>query len=279
MTTLTMFDSVTPADIPMTGMDAVLAYVNGRYNTLAAIRQRYPHLPILTCSVNSSGNAQCLDVENGDATPADVPGWLDRQKTLKKTEIQIIYTPASQISAVRAHAGSRRYLLMSAHYGAGPHICGPRTCGYPQADATQWDDHGPHGEHYDRTLMSAAFFAAFGPKPVSPIPIIIGKIIHIIRPVNHNTHNENTDKPWGGFPLPATDWYGLDDGTPHSHSGKIVANQRAIRQIQREVGAKDDGEYGPMTARAVVAYQHRRRIVPADGTVHVHTWDDMTRNN
>jgi peptidoglycan hydrolase-like protein with peptidoglycan-binding domain len=143
-------------------------------------------------------------------------------------------------------------------------------------DATQWDDHGPHGEHYDRTLMTPSFLAAYAP-PVPKTPII-KRIVQRIVPVRHRT-GEATEKPWGAIPLPRGEWYGLDDGTPRSHSGKDPADHRAIKQIQREVGAKDDGDYGPVTAWHVVAYQRRRKVYPADGATGVETWDDMATHD
>jgi hypothetical protein len=273
--TLTMFDSTTVADIPSTGMDAVAGYVGGNWPTYAALVKRFPHLPALSIAVNSSQDAQCLDVEKGDATPADVPFWLDKQARLHPGRTPIIYTSASQIAAVRAAAGRRRYLLWSAHYGVGEHVCG--RCGYPGADATQFDDKGAHGEHIDRTVMSAAFLAAFAPKvPVlSAIPVVFRKVISIVLPVHHDT-GLASEKPWGAFPLKAG-WYGLNDGTANSHSGLNPADQRGVKQVQREVGVVADGKFGPVTAAAVVRWQRVHRVAPADGAVGVHTWNAMTQ--
>jgi hypothetical protein len=273
--TLLMFDSTNVADIPSTGMDAVAGYVGGNFTTWSALVKRFPHLPALSIAVNSSQDAQCLDVEKGDATPADVPFWLDTQARLHPGRTPIIYTSASQIAAVRAAAGRRRYLLWSAHYGVGEHVCG--RCGYPGADATQFDDKGAHGEHIDRTVMSAAFLAAFAPKvPVlSAIPVVFRKVISMVLPVNHNT-GPATEKPWGAFPL-KDGWYGLNDGTANSHSGlDAVADGRQVKQIQREVGVKADGDYGPATAAAVVRWQRVHRLT-GDGAVGVHTWNAMTQ--
>jgi hypothetical protein len=274
--TLTMFDSINVADIPSTGMDAVAGYVGGNWPTFAALVKRFPHLPALSIAVNSSENARFLDVENGDATPADVPGWLDRQARLEPTETHGIYCPASSIAAVRAAAGNRRYLLWSAHYGAGEHICGPGACQYPKADATQFDDHGAHGEHIDRTVMSPAFLAAFAPKvpALSAIPVVFRKVISIVLPVRHNT-GLASEKPWGAFPLKAG-WYGLNDGTANSHSGLNPADQRGVKQVQREVGVVADGKFGPATAAAVVRWQRVHKLT-GDGAVGVHTWNAMTQ--
>lgn len=273
--TLTMFDSVYVSSIPSTGMDAVAGYVGGHWPTFPDLVKRFPHLPALSIAVNSTQDAQCLDVENGDATPAEVPGWLDRMAKAHPDRTSIIYCSASLIPAVRTNAGGRKYLLWSAHYN-GQHICSPTGCGYQQADATQWTDKGPNGENIDRTVMSSAFLAAFAPhtQAASPMPPIFTKPAP--KPVNHDT-GLATEKPWGAFPLPATDWYGLNDGTAHSHSGLNPADARAIKQVQREVGVTADGKFGPATARAVVSWQRAHRLT-GDGAVGVHTWNAMTTN-
>jgi hypothetical protein len=93
--------------------------------------------------------------------------------------------------------------------------------------------------------------------------------------VNHNT-GLATEKPWGAFPLPAGDWYGVDDHTPNSHSGARVADQRAVKQIQREVGVTADGVFGDHTAAAVGAWQSANNLT-ADRGVGPLTWSAMTK--
>lgn len=96
------------------------------------------------------------------------------------------------------------------------------------------------------------------------------------QPVNHNT-GLNTERPWGAFPLPATDWYGVNDGSAHSHSGLQSGDQRAVKQIQREVGVPDDGNFGKIqTLPAVVHFQTRNGLL-GDGRVGPKTWGVMTR--
>jgi hypothetical protein len=81
------------------------------------------------------------------------------------------YTSASNMSSLIRTAGSRRYVRWGAHYGFGPHICGPRTCGFPQVDWTQWDDHGADGSNIDRS-MGAYLPAGMGNRPLL-VPITI----------------------------------------------------------------------------------------------------------
>lgn len=167
MTSL-MADSTDVRDLP-NGFTAYAGYVGGLYNTWAALKGRFPHRLRVSIAINASEDAQCLDVERGDATPADVAGWLDRTQRRHPNVTLIIYTSASQVDAVRAAAGGRRYLIWSAHYTGSPHLCGHSTCGYPEAHATQFTDHGPNAGHYDQTIMSQRFADAIANgRPVLP---------------------------------------------------------------------------------------------------------------
>lgn len=67
------------------------------------------------------------------------------------------YTSAGNAGALNAVAGGRDFVREFAHYGHGPHVCGPRTCGYPQADWTQWDDVGPQGQNVDQIIGFSTF--------------------------------------------------------------------------------------------------------------------------
>lgn len=75
------------------------------------------------------------------------------------------YTSASNMQALINAAGGRQFIKESAHYGFGMHICGPNTCGYPQATWTQWADKGPNGENLDQVVGS--LMPAPGPLLVS----------------------------------------------------------------------------------------------------------------
>ena len=158
-----MFDSVSAEAFPDSGFDATAGYVAGRYPSSGPIKKRFPNLPHLTIAVTSKQDAQCLDVEPGDAIPEEAPGWFDRAGTG-----DIIYSMAGWSSLVIAAMGERKFLLWSAHYTGRPHICGPDSCGYPQADATQWTDKGPNGENVDQSLISDRFYSAIGGKVAPP---------------------------------------------------------------------------------------------------------------
>jgi peptidoglycan hydrolase-like protein with peptidoglycan-binding domain len=109
--------------------------------------------------------ADALDIEPGDAVPADAPGAYAKG-------IRYFYGSASWISSIVSHlsaAGIPRsaYKIISAHY-IGAHICGPGSCGYPQADATQFTS-TYKGRSLDATLCPAGFLSGGTPSP-APAP-------------------------------------------------------------------------------------------------------------
>jgi hypothetical protein len=158
--TLRMGDSVVVANIPA-GLDAVAGYVGGYWPTYDRLVAAFPGCRHLSIAVTAGQRADCLDVEAGDASPDQVPGWLARWQP-GNTRMPVVYTSASNAAAVAAAVGDRsRYLLWSAHY-AHPHICGPAPgCGYPAADGTQWTD---HGGAWDESALADDFFTR-GPTP------------------------------------------------------------------------------------------------------------------
>lgn len=151
--------------------DAHGAYVDDwPQGTVAAVAADFPGVPILTIATHAQYNADCLDVERGDATPAQAPEWFRRQLTrgLAKPWLYASASTAGALNGAMAAAGIPRsaYFLWSAHYQA-QHVCGPHSCGYPAADGTQWAADTPHG---DISEISEAFLAALIPKQPIPVP-------------------------------------------------------------------------------------------------------------
>ena len=72
-----MFDSIDLTQIPKTA-HAVAGYVGGAWPTDShdALRAKFPHAFVVSIAVNGTERASFLDVENGDASVADVPNWL-----------------------------------------------------------------------------------------------------------------------------------------------------------------------------------------------------------
>ena len=133
-----MYDAIHVNVLPA-GADAYAGYVDGKGPTFAALERRFrgsgAHL--LSIAVFASGHADCLEVEKGDATIAQAPGWVKRQRA-RGARRPCLYTSVSNMDALVAAVNAARIsraevLLWSAHYGLGKHICGPRTCGQTPA--------------------------------------------------------------------------------------------------------------------------------------------------
>lgn len=166
--TLRMYDAVTVVDLPA-GADAYAGYVDGRYANIGAIRARFPATRTLAIAVRATTtDADALDVENGDATPDQVPGWVAARHALGDPR-PVVYASVSAIAEIMTQLSSHDIVraqvrLWSAHYTT-RHICNPGC--YPTmpvtADGTQWIDHGG----YDESVLSDNFFSG-GPTPGSP---------------------------------------------------------------------------------------------------------------
>jgi hypothetical protein len=150
------------------GLDAYMSYVDnfGGFDELVA---RFGKSGAFLVSITIFGNrARCADVEPGAMHASDLPHWLD-SVAVKDEFLPWVYTSASNMAACNAQIGSRKVIRWSAHYGSGPHVCGPSSCGFAQADWTQWDDHGRHGENIDRSI---GVVLPSQPKPPAPEEIM-----------------------------------------------------------------------------------------------------------
>ena len=164
--TIVMYDSIDLTQIPPAA-EAVAGYVNGRWATYPDLATRWPHAARLSITVTASGDADCLDVESGDATLPQVYAWFKRQSVYRP----VVYTQVSNVAGLVATMtanGIKRsgYRLWSAHYNNTAHICGPESCKYPGAvacDGTQWTPHAD-GKNLDQSDLLPDFFAT---KPTS----------------------------------------------------------------------------------------------------------------
>jgi hypothetical protein len=145
----TIYDSVTPSTIP-SGKDAAV-YADGTYQASTASVAGHKH--VLWIDTNGSRtDANVLDVEPGDATPAGAAAWVKAKLTKDPNATAIVYTFksdwASVISSIQALPKS-----MQAHVKywiadptGTPHIL-------PGAEATQWY----WGANYDISAAKAGF--------------------------------------------------------------------------------------------------------------------------
>lgn len=151
--TVTMYDTITPEDIPPQAQ-AVSGYVNGRWPTFNRAAEMFPRARHLSITVMASADADCLDVENGDATPEECAGWVIRQHKRGKAR-PWLYCNLSTLPAVLENlkaAGIKRgtFVIWTADPTNKAHI----TKG---ADATQWGWHAL-GRNLDISLVKASAF-------------------------------------------------------------------------------------------------------------------------
>lgn len=161
---LFMYDDVNVSLIPKDAK-AVAGYVGGRWPTYPQVVRDFPHAKKLSIAISAIENADCLDVEPGDAEPVQAASWVRRQHARGKKR-PIVYTSASQVQhLVNLLDGNglrygKDYLLWSAHYTGKPHFCSPK-CGFGikvKAHATQFTDRAM-GRSLDESICSPEFFS------------------------------------------------------------------------------------------------------------------------
>lgn len=246
--TLTMADSITPANLPH-GYSAYLGYVDGRWPTAAELRIKFPAAHILTLTVRG-GNAAAdgCDVETGDLSPASGAAWAARRlaagvwRPVLYASVSAMHEVISVLAAAGVHRSQVR--LLSAHYSGGEHICGPATCKQITVamDGTQWTDsaRGAGGTKIDASLLADGFFGA---QPVQPVK-------------------------------PTTSWQEtMMLALPALKQGATGA---AVRTVQGLLMARGytvtlDGVFGPATKATLERFQTTSHLT-ADGTVGPKTW-------
>jgi hypothetical protein len=171
---LVMYDSIHPDTLPG-GAAAYAGYVDGMWQTFPVLQQRFRGAHLLSIAVFASGDADCLDVETGDAAIGDIFGWFKRQQA-RGTWRPAVYSSAVNmdhvVATMTANGFARgSYRLWSAHYAAGMHVCGPATCrltGTP-CDGTQWTS-AAFGRSLDESVLNDNFFAVQPPVPAPKPP-------------------------------------------------------------------------------------------------------------
>ena len=162
-----MFDSVNVQEIPSlanTNRDAVAGYVDGLFRNEQEVIAHDPQAHHLSIAVFATDVADCLDIENGDATPEQAPAWW-HHATMHGIWRPCLYASLSVIPDVVHHleaAGIHRssYRLWSAHYTGQPHV-------EPGTDATQWTDRAL-GRNLDESLCLDTFFPSHPRAKKSP---------------------------------------------------------------------------------------------------------------
>lgn len=140
-----MYDSTVVAHIPDDAV-AVAGYVNGIFTTFDDLVMRFPHAKALSISIDAQTDADALDIETGNATPAEAPAWVRKQHA-RGEKTPWVYANTSTMPQVidaltKDDIRRSEYRVWTAHYTGVPHI-------EPGSDATQYED---HAEIYDVSL-------------------------------------------------------------------------------------------------------------------------------
>lgn len=262
MTTITMYDAIDISQIP-SGATAVAGYTAGKWPTAAHLAATFPHTQLLTIAVTAADDAECLDIETGDATPADAAGWYERQKARGITR-PCLYASAgmmdSDVVPVILAAGIARtsVRLWSAHYTLEPHICGPASCREMsiEADGTQWTDRAM-GRALDESLLAADFFATTPPPAqnwtdamIADLPTLVQGNADKAGAVQYVRRMQALVKVIGDVnKLPAASAVAVTGTYDRTTWLGVLA-------IQKMFGLAEDGQVGELTWSALVAGQH-----------------------
>jgi hypothetical protein len=171
---ITMYDSISLDAIPPDA-EAVAGYVSGNWPTYNDVCRRWPNAHHLSIAVTSHEDADCLDIETGDATDAAAPDWIRRQWA-RGIARPVCYKAVSGLAGLvdvlrGAGIDLARVRFWTAHYGQPEHICGSPACGFSlpiTPDATQWTDKAM-GRNLDQSILSDSFFGAAPSQSAKPI--------------------------------------------------------------------------------------------------------------
>ena len=177
-----MYDAVTPSNIPAEAQ-MVAGYVDGRYAWSSADWARFPGAVKVKIAVFPSTNdGHVLDVERGNATPAEAPGWVLKRRAAGVDPT--VYCSATAWPTVRAAFAAAHvpepHWWIAAYPGIGA-ILYPGTVAHQYADQGLCDlsvvaDYWPGVDKAPSTTTSPG--ADMTPDQVQDAPIQIGTDAH-----------------------------------------------------------------------------------------------------
>lgn len=120
----TLYDSVNPAAIPSTAA-MVAGYIDGMYAWRPADWARFPRAVQVRIAVFASTNAgHVLDIETGDATPVQAPGWVQKRRAAgadPSVYCSMSLWPTVRAAFAAAHVPEPHYWV-AGYPGGGPII-------------------------------------------------------------------------------------------------------------------------------------------------------------
>lgn len=242
-----MYDGVNPDSVPA-GAQVYAGYNNGYWPSYNGLVAKFPNAQHVSITVNSSGTAQVLDVESGDAAAVDVPNWLNRMRAAG------INRPTVYCSRVGAPGYGWQNVIDACHnagvalpdfwiadYTSGPHSL---TLDGVNAVAVQWTDHGGYDESqiYDPTWPGES--APTPPTPPAPTPS------------EENMQTLSNSAPW----------------STSKHGDTMTFQSLANAKFGQHVAV--DGFYGPASATACRNIQQFFGL-SVDGICGPNTWNIM----
>jgi hypothetical protein len=164
-----MGDGIEPAQVPG-GFAIYAGYVGGRWPSFEPLAARYPAALHVSIAVNAAEDARVLDVETGDATPAEAPGWAARQRAAGNP-YPVIYCNTSTWPAVQV-AFAEQGVPAPLYWVAAYLSQAPNLAALPAipagAIALQCYDYGG----YDLSVV-ADYWPGLDPAPVPPSQTIV----------------------------------------------------------------------------------------------------------
>jgi hypothetical protein len=156
----TSYDSINVRALPA-GADLYLGYDDGNWPDADEIARTFPGKTVIRTTVNPADNeGDCLDVEKGDATPNDAPGWIQRRREAGH-QGPLVYCSEALRSAVVAAFASARIplpgLFIAAYPGEGPVLQRPTDVGHQYASNANYD-----------TSVVVDYLPGIDPAPATP---------------------------------------------------------------------------------------------------------------
>lgn len=151
MSQVTVWDSITAADIPPQAPQVGL-YVDGPFAWSAEDLARFAHARTIRIATRASTlDADALDVERGDATPAQAAAWV-RKARPQPGRLPLVYCNRGNRADVEAACAGLRYQLWVATLDGVSRM-------QPGATGTQWAGQtSGSGGHFDLSLFDEAYF-------------------------------------------------------------------------------------------------------------------------
>ncbi len=188
----TAADSIYLADLAPVAdrFDILMGYDDGRWPDAAAIAAAYPGKTVIRITTDPNDNeGDMLDVENGDASPADAPGWTVRRRAAGHGGPLNYFSEANRQAILDAYQVDGVPLpgfFVAAMPGDGPVLQQPTDVGH------QYEDTGP----YDVSVV-VDYLPGIDPAPVPSAPTTTGP-------------------PIGGTDMPAVPFEGTLDSSGHT---------------------------------------------------------------